>query len=126
MATVGTPFSGLTQLGAWTYQTYDLTLICYINSQNSLNDNSVFGDLIQPTVANGYAPITLNHTVWVNTNGIMTYSPNPTWSASGVWSATVNGYAIYYSTTLLHFKDLSVPFNAASGKKLTIDLTTVV
>jgi len=126
MATSGTPNSGLNQIGAWVYVANAMSLVCYTNTANSLSDTTVYADLVQPAVANGYAPITLTGANWTVTNGVMTYNTDPQWSATGTWGATVTGVAILYSTTLMHFKDLTAPFIAASGGKLKIDLTTIV
>ena len=131
MATSGTPKEGLDLIGERTYVNgADLTLIAYTNTADSLNADSVYADLTQPTSANGYAPILLNGT-WTATDGIMTYvhstPTHPTWTATGTWSATVRGVAIVSGTsTLVHFKDLSVAFTAANGRKLAVDLDTVI
>lgn len=137
MATSGTPTQGLDNVIA--DRVYingaDLTLVAYTNTADSLNQATVYADLIQPTAANGYAPILLNGT-WSSSGGIVTYEhsvnnaagqPFPEWTASGTWSAPVTGVAIVNGTShIAHFKDLSAPFVAATGKKLTVDLASVV
>lgn len=132
MATSGFTFGGLTLIGSW-FTTNATQLVCYTNAQNSLGDTTVASDLLQPSQTNGYAPITLAAANWINTNGILTYSTgtgtfsnNPTWQATGAWSNTVNGVAIIYSTSCVAFKDLSTPWTAANGLKLSIDLLTVL
>ena len=131
MATSGTPKEGLDLIGDRVYISgADLTLIAYTNAGNSLDADSVYADLTQPSVSNGYAPITLDGT-WTATDGIMTYvhstPTHPTWTATGTWSGTVNGAAIVSGTSVLvHFKDLAVPFTAANGRKLAVDLDTVL
>ena len=126
----GTPNGGLDEIATRTYVNgADLTLVCYTNTADSLDLNSTAATLTQPNETNGYAPIVLSG-AWSTSNGIVTYDhgggTNPTWSASGAWSATVTGVAIIFGGALMHFKDLSVPFVAAAGKKLAVDLATVV
>jgi len=126
----GTPNGGLDEIAARTYVNgTDFTLIAYTNAADSLGPLTILADLAQPAVANGYAPIVLDG-AWTTLNGIVTYvhsgGGNPTWSASGAWSATVTGVAIIFGTSVVHFKDNAVPFVAAAGKKLAIDMATVV
>lgn len=137
MATQGTPNEGLDLIGDRVYVSgSDLTLVAYTNTADSLGAGSVYANLTQPSVSNGYAPILLDGT-WVTANGILGYTHSSTlvaanplltgWAATGVWSATVIGVAILDGTsTLLHFKDLSSSFTATDGKKLGVDLQTVV
>lgn len=126
----GTPKEGLDLIADRVYISgADLTLVAYTNAADSLGPDSVYADLTQPTSANGYAPILLNGT-WSSTDGIVTYvhstPTHPTWSASGSWSGVVRGVAIVSGTTLVHFKDLDVAFTAANGRKLAVDLDTVL
>jgi hypothetical protein len=131
MATQGTPNEGLSYIAGKVYITGVLTLVLYTNAADSLTPSTVYADLTQPTSINGYAPILLNGT-WTISNGIVTYvhstPTHPTWSATGAWSATVRGVAIVdvSSTKILHFKDLTSAFTASLGKKLEVDLSTVV
>lgn len=131
MASQGTPNEGLDLLADRVYISgADFHLVAYTNTADSLNDSSVYADLTQPTSSNGYAPILLDGT-WSSTNGVITYAhstpTHPEWTATGSWSGTVNGVAIIYNAaTLIHFKDLSVAFTAASGRILTVDLDTVL
>ena len=129
MATKGTPFGGRDEIAERAYVNgADFSLVCYTNTPNSLTDSAVVATLVQPVVANGYAPIVLNGT-WSVVNGILTYvhsTPTfPTWTATGTWSATVNGVAMIYGSRVIHFKDLVTPFVAANGRKLQIDMNTV-
>eukprot|EP00919_Chromeraceae_sp_WS-2016_P077287 GHVR01182982.1.p2 GENE.GHVR01182982.1~~GHVR01182982.1.p2 ORF type:complete len:134 (+),score=9.07 GHVR01182982.1:1109-1510(+) len=109
----------------------DLILIVYTNAADSLESDSVRADLVSVSQANGYAPITLDGT-WSSTDGIVTYThstpTNPTWTATGTWSATVTGVAIIDNPTssLLHWKDLDTPFVAAANRKLAIDIATII
>lgn len=129
MATQGSPYGGLDDIATLAYVTGALTLVAYTNAADSLGTATVAADLTQPTTANGYAPITLNGT-WSSANGILTYvhsvPTNPTWTATGTWSATVTGVAIIRGATVRHFKDLGSAFIAAGGRKLAVDLASVL
>jgi hypothetical protein len=132
MATSGFTFGGLNLIGQrFLLLAADTQLVAYVNAPNSLGDTTVAADLSQPTVANGYAPITLTANRWTCTNGILTYNTGtgtgfPTWSATSTWSGTVNGTAIISGTTCIAFKDLTTPWSAALNLKLAIDLLTVL
>lgn len=142
MARQGTPNGGLAEITERVYVNgADLTLVAYANAQDSLGPNTVAADLVQPTVAAGYAPITLNG-VWATDNGVVTYTHpagpsadavgNPTWFASGAWSAPVTGVAVIFGSRVVHFMDhrdgggSAISFTAAAGKRLTVDLSTFV
>jgi hypothetical protein len=129
MATSGTPYGGLDDIATLAYVSGSLTLVCYTNTADSLGATTVAADLTQPTTANGYAPITLNGT-FTSTNGVLTYvhstPTNPTWTATGAWSATVTGVAIIRGATVRHFKDLTSAFVASTGRKLAVDLASVL
>ena len=136
MATQGTTNEGLDLIGdRYLITATDLILVAYTNTADSLGPTSVLATLTQPTVSNGYAPITLDGT-WTKTDGVMTYLHSSVlttantaltgWEATGTWSATVTGVALVTATTLQHFMDLSTPFIAANLKKLGIDLQTVL
>jgi len=132
MATSGTPYGGLDLIATRAYISgASMSLVCYLNAADSLGDATVVADLVQPSTANGYAPITLTNSNWSVSDGVLTYDTgtdpaNPQWSATGSWTGTVYGTAIIYGTDVVHFKDLDVPFNATAGRKLQIDLSTVV
>lgn len=129
MASVGTPASGLDDIASLAYVSGALTLVAYTNTPNSLSSTTVAADLNQPTTVNGYAPIVLDGT-WSSSGGVVTYlhstPTNPYWLALGAWSANVTGVAIIRGSTCRHFKDLGSAFIAAAGKKLEIDLNSVV
>jgi hypothetical protein len=129
MATQGTPYGGLNDVAALAYVSGALTLVCYTNTADSLVTATVAADLTQPSTANGYAPITLDGT-WSTSNGVLTYvhstPTNPTWTATGAWSATVTGVAIIRGATVRHFKDLGSAFVASTGRKLAVDLASVL
>ena len=129
MATSGTPAGGLDDIASLAYVSGALTLVAYTNTPNSLGPTTVAADLTQPTIGNNYAPIILDGT-WSSTGGVITYihstPTNPGWIATGAWSATVTGVALIRGAVCRHFKDLASAFTAAAGKKLEIDLATVV
>ena len=131
MATEGTPNGGLDNVIA--DRVYisgaDLTLVAYQNAADSLSQATVAADLVQPSSANGYAPILLDGT-WSSSNGVVTYQhstpPHPKWDATGSWGGDVNGAAIISGADVVHFEDLPSPFAAAAGKSLLVDLDTIV
>jgi hypothetical protein len=129
LATQGSPYGGLDDIAALAYVSGALTLVCYTNTADSLDENTVAADLTQPSTANGYAPITLDGT-FTPDNGVLTYvhstPTNPTWTCTGTWSATVTGVAIIRGTTVRHFKDLDAEFVASTGRKLAVDLASVL
>jgi hypothetical protein len=107
-----------------------LSLVCYTNTANSLTLSSTYASLSKPTLGNGYAPILLDGT-WTFTNGTVTYLKaglNPLWTATGTWSAPVTGVAMVdlNTSTLLHFRDLSVAFVASNQRKLEVDVVNLV
>jgi hypothetical protein len=142
MAREGTPTGGLDEIAGRAYVNgAAYTLVAYTNAQDSLGPNTVAADLTQPSSANGYAPIVLNGT-WTTTNGVLAYlhpaGPNadalgnPTWFATGAWTAPVTGVAIIYGARVVHFKDhrdgagTPLTFTAASGKRFSVDLASLV
>jgi hypothetical protein len=129
MATEGTPHEGLDYASARVYGSH-LSLVCYSNAADSFGPDTVYADIVQPSVANGYAPITLDGT-WSYSDGTVSYlkdGVNPKWTATGTWSVTVNGIAMVdiSSGKILHFRDNTVPFTAANLRKLEVDITTLV
>lgn len=129
MATSGTPLAGLDDIASLSYVSGALTLVAYTNPADSLGPNTVAADLTQPTTNNGYAPIVLNGT-WAASGGVTTYThstpTNPRWTATGAWSANVNGVAIIRGSVVRHFKDLDTAFIAAAGRPLEVDLNSVL
>jgi hypothetical protein len=129
VATQGTPDSGLDDISALAYVSGALTLVAYLNTPDSLGPTTVAADLTQPTQTNGYAPIVLDG-AWSSAAGITTYlhstPPHPGWIATGPWSGTVTGVAMIRGTACRHFKDLASAFTAAAGKKLQIDVNSVI
>lgn len=143
MARQGTPFEGLAEITRRTYTLAPaLTLIGYTNAQDSLGNETIAAQLVQPTQENGYAPIVLNGT-WTHVNGVVTYEHppgpntddfgNPAWFPSGSWSAPVTGVAlIHNNNVLVHYFDVRdgggnpTPWIAAAGKRFVIDIAQVL
>ncbi len=134
MARKGTPNGGLQEIAERTYiQGADFTLVAYTNSPNSLGPDTEAADLVQPTEANGYAPILLNGAWSVSENGIVTYDhgtpDNPTWTATGTWSAPVTGVAIIGADRCIHFRDFNDAGDswiAAAGRKLSVQIQEII
>ena len=129
MATEGTPLQGLDYAAARVYGSH-LSLVCYATAANSLGSATVYANLIQPSVSNGYAPVLLDGT-WTFSGGTVSYlkaAANPGWNASGAWSLTVTGIAMVdvAAGRILHFRDCSTPFTATAGRRLEVDITTLV
>jgi hypothetical protein len=133
MARSGTPLGGRDEIAERVYVNgADFTLVAYTNTPDSLGDNTVAADLVQPTVMNGYAPITLNG-VWATSSGIVTYDhgtpDDPGWTASGPWSAPVTGVALISGSRVVHFKDYNDSggsWTAVDGRKLAVDINNMV
>lgn len=128
MATSGTPNEGLDYAAGRVYGSH-LTLVAYTNAADSLGPATVYANLSQPS-GGGYAPIVLDGT-WSYLNGTVSYLKAglpPRWTATGVWSSTVVGTAMVDALAgkVLHFKDNAVPFTAANGRVLEIDITNLV
>jgi hypothetical protein len=142
VARQGTPNGGLNEIAERAYVNgADFTLVAYTNTQDSLGPNTVAADLTQPNQTNGYAPIVLNGT-WSVSNGVLTYQHpagpntdtlgNPGWFPTGAWSADVTGVALISGSRVMHFHDHRdgngdpKTFTAANGRRLTVDLSTLV
>jgi hypothetical protein len=133
MARKGTPKGGLDEITERAYVNgADFTLVAYTNTPDSLGDDTVVADLVQPAQNNGYAPILLDG-VWATADGIVTYdhgTPDfPTWTASGAWSAPVTGVAVIFGTRVIHFVDYNDSggsWVASNGRKLAVDITNML
>ena len=129
MASQGTPLAGLDNISSLAYVSGALTLIAYTNVAGGFGPNTVLADITQPASTNGYAPIVLDGT-WTSVGGVTTYvhstPTHPKWTATGAWSANVTGAAIIHGSTLRHFKDFDTAFIAAAGRKLEVDLNSVL
>jgi hypothetical protein len=138
---VGTPNGGLDEIGESAYKNHaQYSLVAYTNARDSLGLSTLVINLVQPTVANGYAPILLNGS-WTSISGDVTYlhsivNPNtgfrrPYWQATGAWSAAVRGVALIFGARVIHFADIYVTgvptdFVPVNGSWLEVDLLTVV
>jgi hypothetical protein len=128
----GTPLAGLGEIARRVYLLGDdLTLVAYTNPGNSLGPGSIAADLVQPPLANGYQPIVLPKAGWTQVNGVATYvhtdGGDPGWLVLPAdWGVTVQGAALVYGSTLLHFRDNALPFVATLGKRLTINISNLV
>ena len=132
MATNGTPHQGRDQIIAPRVYT-GLTLILYVNLPDSLDDESVYADLVQPT-GSGYAPVPLNG-VFASADGVVTYDHGTTdyiefqnTHASVNWWQPVTGAAIIGGAGpyLLHFHDMPAPLTMMPGQKLGVDIANLV
>lgn len=131
MASSGTPLEGRDAIATRAYTT-GLSLVLYTNTQDSLDENTVLGDLTFPT-GTGYAAKTLNG-VWSPAEGVVTYDDgtpdDPEFQnthATNNWSAPVTGAAIHDGTALWHFKDFAVgPITMTPLKKIKVDLSSLV
>lgn len=116
------------------------SLVAYTNAQGSLGSATVLSDLVQPTAANGYAPILLDGT-WSFANGISTYTHdgsasddgfgNPCWIATGAWSAPVTGVAMIFGSVVQHFVDYNesgvlATWTGITGAKLVVDIADLM
>lgn len=132
MAAKGTPNGGLREIGERVYVNgADLSLVAYTNSPGSLGPNTLTADLVQPTVANGYAPVTLDGTWSIVDPGIVVYEhqvgvPKVTWTATGTWSAPVTGVAVISGSRVMHYADLDTAWVAANGRKLAVSVAEVL
>ena len=136
MATSGTPNEGLDAISNRVYTSDGtLQLRLYVNLADSLDADTVFADIVEPT-GTGYAPESLTG-VFSETDGIVTYDDgtpddvifeNTESEGGSNWSQAVNGVILYDVTNnaVLHFNDLSVPITMTPGKKLKIDLSTLI
>lgn len=141
MANKGTPTEGLAEIARRVFGGPAYSLIAYTNAQGSLGASTVFANLVQPSQANGYAPIILNGS-WDYTAGVATYIHpagstndgfgNPCWYPTGSWSGVITGVALVYNGVVQEFSDLVdgtgalTTFTAAAGNKLAVSVPSVV
>lgn len=132
MATSGTPDEGQDLIAA---RVYDGTLEfrLYANTADSLDETTVFADIVEPT-GTGYAPIPLAG-VYTSTDGVVTYDhgtpddpvfENLNAGGGSNWSNPITGAFMTDGVVVLHFKDLSSSVTMTPGKKLKIDLSTLI
>ena len=135
MARSGTPHEGVDQLIINAYT--GLKLILYTNVADSLNRDTVFADITQPSAVdsetdpNGYGIITLSGS-WSASNSIIAYDhgtpDNPRFtndSPIDAWDE-VFGSVITDGTYILHFKDFATSRALAAGAVLDIDISSLV
>ncbi len=134
MATKGTPDEGQDNvIGARVYTTGTLQLRCYINTADSLSESTVFADMTEPT-GTGYGFILLNGVYSFN-NGVITYDhgtpddpifENTESEGGSNWSNPITGVWMTDGTYVLHFQDLVTSVTMTPGKKLQVDLSTLI
>ena len=134
MATSGTPNEGRDNIiSERVYTTGTLDLRLYVNTANSLDADTVFADLTEPT-GTGYAPVSLTG-VFSEADGVVTYDhgtpddvvfENGNAEGGANWSQPIRGVAMTDGTYILHFQDLTSEVNMTPGKKLTVDVSTLI
>ena len=134
MADRGTTDEGQDSIiAARVYTAGSLQLRLYINTADSLSETTVFADLNEPT-GTGYAPITLSG-VWTFNNGVVTYDhgtpddpvfENTEAGGGSNWSNPVTGVFMTDGTYVLHFQDLLTGVTMTPGKKLKVDVSTLI
>lgn len=142
MSNKGSPSAGLAEIARRVFTGPQYTLVAYTNAQGSLGPTTMLSDLVQPTVANGYAPILLDG-VWSFNGGVASYAHSagatnsndglnhPCWYATGAWSAPATGAAMVYGNIVQHFVDYTdgsgslISFIAAAGGKWATDISSL-
>ncbi len=134
MASSGTPKEGRDFIiSDRVYTTGTLDLRLYVNIADSLDADTVFADLTEPT-GTGYAAITLNG-VFSESDGVVTYdhgTPDDpvfenTESEGGAnWSQDITGVVMTDGTYVLHFQDLTSSVTMSPGKKLQVDISSLI
>lgn len=134
MATKGTPDEGQDNvLGARIYTTGTLQFRLYTNLADSLDESTVFADLTEPT-GTGYGPIVLSGVYSFN-NGVVTYDhgtpddpvfENTESEGGSNWSNPITGVFMTDGTYVLHFQDLVTSVTMTPGKKLQVDLSSLI
>lgn len=133
MASSGTPNEGRDNVIAARVYVTPLDLRLYTNLADSLDASSVFADLVEPT-GTGYAAESLTG-VFSSTNGVVTYDDgtpddvifeNTEAEGGSNWSLAVTGVAMTTGTHILHFQDFSTSVTMTPGKKLRIDVSSLV
>ena len=129
MAVKGTPYEGRDSIIAPAVYT-GLELRLYTNTANSLDADTVLGDLTYPS-GSGYATLALSGT-FSSANGVVTYDDgtpdDPRFTAADNWTGgNVVGSALCDGTYILHFQDLTAgPVTMTTGKVLVIDISTLI
>ena len=138
MADRGTPNEGRDRISDKVYDA-STSLILYTNLQDSLDETTVYADLVQPT-GTGYAAIVMSG-VWSENNGVVTYdhgtpddvefqNTNPTGGAN--WSSNVTGAALIDDQSgvirILHFMDNPAAggITMTPGKRYRVDVSNLI
>lgn len=133
MATSGTPNEGRDSIISDQVYTAALDIRLYVNTADSLDATTVFGDLTEPT-GTGYLPIPLTG-VFSETDGVVSYDhgtpddpifENTEPGGGSNWSQAIIGVAMTNGVYVLHFQDLVTPVTMTPGKKLKVDLSTLI
>lgn len=134
MAISGTTKEGIDNIiSDRVYTASTLDLRCYANTANSLDADTVFADLTEPT-GTGYAPISLVG-VFSETDGVVTYDHgtpddpeflNTNAAGGSNWSNPITGIAMTNGVYVLHFVDLLTAVTMTPGKKLRVDISTLI
>lgn len=134
MASSGTPNEGRDRISDKVYDG-DLRVVPYTNTQDSLDENTVYADLTYPTGTGMAIYFTVG--VFSETDGIVTYDngtpddiewQNTNAIGGANWSADVTGIAMYDSATLtiMHFQDTTSPVTMTPQKRLRLDLSNLI
>lgn len=134
MATSGTPNEGRDNIiSERVYTSSTLELRLYVNLADSLSDTTVFADMTEPT-GTGYVPISLVG-VFSESNGVVTYDhgtpDNPQFENTEAgggsnWSNPITGVFMTDGTYVLHFQDLTSSVTMTPGKKLEVDISSLI
>ena len=134
MAASGTPTEGRDFIiSDRVYTTGTLDLRLYVNTADSLSATTVFANLTEPT-GTGYLPITLSGT-FSETSGVVNYDhgtpddpvfENTEAGGGSNWSNPITGVAMTDGTYVLHFQDLVSSVTMTPGKKLKVDISTLI
>ena len=134
MASSGTPKEGRDYIiSDRVYTTGTLDLRLYVNAADSLDADTVFVDITEPT-GTGYAPITLSG-VFSETDGVVSYDhgtpddpifENTNAAGGANWSQSIKGVVITDGTYVLHFQDLVTEVTMTPGYKLRVDISSLI
>lgn len=136
MASSGTPNEGRDRISDKVYDANTL-LALYTNLAGSLDENTVFADLVEPT-GTGYARASMSGD-WNETDGVVTYDHgtpddveffNSNAIGGANWSLPVTGAALLDVrsgvTSILHFVDAPNAVTMTPQKRLRIDVSNLI
>jgi len=134
MATSGTPNEGRDFIiSDRVYTTGTLEIRLYINTADSLDAATVLADITEPTGTN-YLPITLTG-VFSESDGVVNYDhgtpddpifENTESEGGSNWSNPITGVFMTDGTYVLHFQDLLSSVTMTPGKRLRVDISTLI